>query len=380
MAEISKDQIQLEINPGRVSMDQNDGSLPKLTIPFFRSLSKSKENSWIVSLFVVVHLVVFAATMIVNDCPRYSNGDCVFGAIGRLSFQTLSENPLLGPSSTTLIEMGALQRIQLMEQHQKWRLLTAPWLHAGIIHLVVNLSSVICIGIHLEQGFGTWRIGVVYTLSAIVGSLMAALFVKNNPAVVCSAALFGLLGAMLSALIRNWKIYSDKLVALAVLSSIAIMNFAIGLLPHVNNFSNLGGLFSGILLGLVLFYNPQLGQVPQNKRGLFEYNEKRLSFKHRLDKPVVRIISLVLFLLILAGGLVAVLNGVNANKYCPWCHHIDCVSSTKWNCNEKEISCKVTVSAGRSTVACRNNDKYRVYPFTEISQSRLGDLCSLICS
>ncbi|KAF9595787.1 hypothetical protein IFM89_004189 [Coptis chinensis] len=46
-------------------------------------------------------------------------------------------------------------------------------------------------------------IGLVYILSAFVGSLTAALFIKNNPAVTSSGALFGLLGAMISVLIRN---------------------------------------------------------------------------------------------------------------------------------------------------------------------------------
>ncbi|KAF9616880.1 hypothetical protein IFM89_032842 [Coptis chinensis] len=57
----------------------------------------------------------------------------------------------------------------------------------------------------LYHGFNiivyTGRIGLVYILSAFVGSLTAALFIKNNPAVTSSGALFGLLGAMLSVLI-----------------------------------------------------------------------------------------------------------------------------------------------------------------------------------
>lgn len=46
--------------------------------------------------------------------------------------------------------------------------------------------------------------------SAVVGSLVSALFVQNTPEVGSSGALFGLLGAMLSGIIRNWEIYSDK--------------------------------------------------------------------------------------------------------------------------------------------------------------------------
>ena len=50
--------------------------------------------------------------------------------------------------------MGALQQTFLANHHQTWRLFTCLWLHAGAIHLIINLSSVIFVGIHLEQEFG----------------------------------------------------------------------------------------------------------------------------------------------------------------------------------------------------------------------------------
>ncbi|KAF9612919.1 hypothetical protein IFM89_004335, partial [Coptis chinensis] len=90
----------------------------------------------------------------------------------------------------------------------------------------IRLSSVIFVGVRLEQEFGSWRIGHVYIISAFVGSLTAALFIKNNPVVTSSSALFRLLGAMLSVLIRNWKVYSDKaLLALEFLCSYALVLF-----------------------------------------------------------------------------------------------------------------------------------------------------------
>ena len=55
---------------------------------------------------------------------------------------------------------------------------------------------------------------MVYILSAFFGSLVAALFLQNSPAVGSSGALFGLLGSMLSSLIYNWKIYTDKVFVL----------------------------------------------------------------------------------------------------------------------------------------------------------------------
>ncbi|CAD5171628.1 unnamed protein product [Musa acuminata subsp. malaccensis] len=49
--------------------------------------------------------------MYVNDCSGHRNpyGSCVTGFLRRFSFQPLRENRLLGPSSSTLQKLGALE-------------------------------------------------------------------------------------------------------------------------------------------------------------------------------------------------------------------------------------------------------------------------------
>lgn len=37
----------------------------------------------------------------------------------------------------------------------------------------------------------------------------------------------------------------------------------------------------------------------------------------------------------------AVLQGINVNRYCSWCHYIDCVPIKWWNCSDKTVSCEV---------------------------------------
>jgi len=77
-----------------------------------------------------------------------------------------------------------------------------------------------------------------------------------------------------------------------------MINFVLGLLPYVDNFSNIGGFISGFLLGFVLLFSPQLRLVAQNKVDLFEYGVKdsiKLKLKQMLDRPVLRSISLLLF-------------------------------------------------------------------------------------
>jgi len=54
------------------------------------------------------------------------------------------------------------------------------------------------------------RIGVIYLVSGFGGSVLSSLFIRDHISVGASGALFGLLGAMLSELITNWTIYSNK--------------------------------------------------------------------------------------------------------------------------------------------------------------------------
>ncbi|KAF3445743.1 hypothetical protein FNV43_RR10920 [Rhamnella rubrinervis] len=354
-----------------------DQTLQEEKVPFFKSRSRRpRGDTWLVSVFVILHIIAFVATMLVNDCWRKSYGDCAFKALGRLSFQPLSENPLLGPSASTLDEMGALHRMFLTEDHQTWRLFTFPCLHAGAIHLIINLCSVVFIGIHMEQEFGPLRVAIIYLLSAFGGTLVAALFVENIPEVGSSGALYGLLGATLSGLIRYWRMYTNKFAALAALFFVCIINFALGLLPYIDNFASLGGFLSGILLGLVLLFSPQISQVAQ-KGGLFEYSVKtsiKLKLKEKLDRPALRIVSLLLFTLLVVGCLVAVLHGINMNQYCGWCQYLDCIPLKGWSCKEKVTSCETMVSNEQLTLTCMGNGNFRVFPFTNISQSRVNDL------
>ncbi|KAK4276785.1 hypothetical protein QN277_014893 [Acacia crassicarpa] len=348
-------------------------------ISFSKSGSRRRGDTWIISVFVILHAGVFIATMLVNDCWTNSHGDCFLKGLGRLSFQLLSENPLLGPSESKLDEMGALRRTFLTEYRQTWRLFTFSVLHAGAIHLVINICSMLFVGIHLEREFGPLRIGIIYILSSFVGSLVASLFVQNIPAVGASGALYGLLGSMLSMLIWNRKYFTNKIAVSALLVSVFVLNFTLGLLPYVDNFSSIGGFISGFLLGSSLLVSPQLAP---NKAGLIDYGLKsyiKQKLKRYLDRPIMRIVSLVLLCLIVAGCVVALHFGINISDYCQWCRYIDCVPSRRWHCQNTGTSCVAMVNDAQLTLTCTRNGNFRIFPYTNISTARQNDLCTLIC-
>ncbi|XP_012078131.2 RHOMBOID-like protein 8 isoform X1 [Jatropha curcas] len=380
MEEKPKQDAKIDMAEPTFPLDFNE-SLQNQKTPFFNSSSRRRRNdTWVISIFVIFHLIAFVATMIVNDCWSNSHGDCTVKTLRRMSFQPLSENPLLGPSASTLDKVGALRKTLLVE-HQTWHLLSCPWLHSGLIHLIINLIGVIFLGIYLEQEFGPLRTGIIYIFSGFFGTLVTALFVRDSPAVSSSGAQFGLLGATLSALIRNWKLYSNKVAALLILFAVFACNIMLGLLPYVSNYSNIGGLISGFLLGLALLSTPQLRQLAPNKSGFYDKGVKNFfNSKQKLDRPVLRSVSLLIFAFLLLVFLVVALLGFNISQYCQWCRYFDCIPSKRWNCNDMTTSCETMLSDTQSTLTCMGNGNFRIFPFTNISQERTRDLCTLICS
>ncbi|KAL6005609.1 RHOMBOID-like protein 3 [Asimina triloba] len=334
--------------------------------PYYHESSTDRHwTAWIVPMFVVANVAVFLVTMFINNCPKKNDllfGSCVARFLGRFSFQPLRENPLFGPSSATLEKLGALEWNKVVHGGQGWRLVTCIWLHAGVIHLLANMFSLVFIGIRLEQqfGFGEWkiqpqiwllilahyfsesltpfhidlavRIGIIYLLSGFGGSILSSLFIRNSISVGASGALFGLLGAMLSELVTNWTLYSNKAAALITLLVIVVINLAVGILPHVDNFAHIGGFLTGFLLGFVFLIRPQFGWI---ERGNLPPGA-RVQSKHKAYQYALWLVAAVLLIAGLktdqrsvfcrfAVGLAMLFRGENGNKHCSWCHYLSCV-------------------------------------------------------
>ncbi|KHG07733.1 Rhomboid-like protease 3 [Gossypium arboreum] len=288
-------------------------------------------TSWLVPMFVVANIAVFVVVMYVNNCPKNNQGfegGCVARFLGRLSFEPLKENPLFGPSSNTLEKLGALNWEKVVHGNQAWRLITSIWLHAGVIHLLANMLSLIFIGIRLEQQFGFIRVGLIYLLSGFGGSVLSSLFIQRSISVGASGALFGLLGAMLSELLTNWTIYTNKAAALITLVVIIVINLAVGILPHVDNFAHIGGFLTGFLLGFVLLLRPQFGWVGRKQLPA----GARVTSKHKAYQYLFLVIAMVLLIAGFTVGLVMLFRGENGHDHCSWCHYLSCVPTSKWHC------------------------------------------------
>ncbi|XP_050944809.1 RHOMBOID-like protein 5 isoform X2 [Cucumis melo] len=231
---------------------------------------------WLVPLIFLVNVGMFIFTLYKNNCPAITGGNrcLLYPELGRFSFQPFHENPLLGPTISILRRYGALDKEAVVERGEGWRLVSCTWLHAGVIHLLANMLSLLFIGVRLEQEFGFFG---------------------------ASGALFGLLGAMLSELITNWTIYANKCAALMSLILIIALNLAVGFVPHVDNSAHIGGFISGFLLGFILLIRPQFGYV--NHKYIPPGSDVKRKSKHKCYQYFLLIVALLLLVFGYISGL-----------------------------------------------------------------------------
>src|SRR5262245_58707271 len=122
--------------------------------------------------------------------PRWTY---VFLAINVLLFVAME---LTGGSenTATLIAFGA-NYAPAVAAGEYWRLITANFLHIGLLHLLVNSSALYILGGEVEALFGHSRFIVIYLLTGVSGSIFSFMLTQGL-SVGASTSLFGLFGAL----------------------------------------------------------------------------------------------------------------------------------------------------------------------------------------
>ncbi|HET8526578.1 MAG TPA: rhomboid family intramembrane serine protease [Actinomycetota bacterium] len=156
---------------------------------------------------------------------------------------------LFDPSGKTLFQLGAMQPIAVASG-QFWRLFTAMFLHAGILHIALNAYFFYLFGRTVEGSFGrTWML-VIYLVSGFVASVASYAFGPvATLAVGASGAIAGVFGAFIAYAYRrrHMALHAANLrMALTVIVLNALIAFgyrAIDWRAHV------GGLIAGFVIG-----------------------------------------------------------------------------------------------------------------------------------
>ena len=177
----------------------------------------------------------------------------------------LAPNPLmlLSPSDASLLVLGATGTIPIDQYHRVWTLVSAGYLHAGLLHIFFNMAALRQLGSLAAREYGGSRMFIIYTAGGVFGFLISYL-AGVSLTIGASAGVCGLVGAILYFGKSRGGAYGTALYK-QVGMWVAVM-FVFGfVVPGINNWGHGGGLVSGALLGYLLGYAERRRQTALHK-------------------------------------------------------------------------------------------------------------------
>jgi len=154
-----------------------------------------------------------------------------------------------GIDGTVLLRMGA--KAPYILAGQWWRLVTAMFLHGGLLHIGMNMWCLVDLGPEVESLFNATKFTVLYLLTGVVGFLLSLAWSPFGMSVGASGAIMGLIGILIGASYHHGhlgKAYRSQLWRWVLY--MAIFGLTGGLFGFgLDNAAHLGGLLSGLALG-----------------------------------------------------------------------------------------------------------------------------------
>jgi len=171
----------------------------------------------------------------------------IYAAMTLYSMRAGNEGAVTAIDGRTLFDFGAKYRDAVL-LGQWWRLITAGFLHGGLLHILMNSWVLFDLGAQVEEIYGTARLIVIYFAATVLGFL-ASMFWFAGLSVGASAGLFGLIGAMIALGARHRSPLGSAIRGFYL--RWAIYGLILGLLPglHIDNAAHLGGLAAGFAIG-----------------------------------------------------------------------------------------------------------------------------------
>jgi membrane associated rhomboid family serine protease len=151
-----------------------------------------------------------------------------------------------GNSNTYVFRHGALTGIGVANG-EWWRVGTAAFLHANILHIAFNMYALWLLGRALERYIGIWRFLAIYVVAGISGSAGALLLTNAyTPTVGASGAIFGLMGALLLLERRGIPLVGPIIPVLVINLVFTFSVHGISVGGHIGGF--IGGLAAALVL------------------------------------------------------------------------------------------------------------------------------------
>ncbi|OAA66077.1 rhomboid family membrane protein [Cordyceps fumosorosea ARSEF 2679] len=180
--------------------------------------------------------------------------------------------PFLCPNATTNTEICPLSTVcgfggvpdpvggnanQQPAPDQWFRFIIPIFMHAGVIHIGFNLLLQLTIAKEMEQAIGPIRFLLVYMSAGIFGFVMGGNFAAPGIASTgASGSLFGIIALTLLDLLYSWSERRSPVKDLMFIIVDMVISFVLGLLPGLDNFSHIGGFLMGLALGICVLHSP----------------------------------------------------------------------------------------------------------------------------
>ncbi|CAI8048473.1 Inactive rhomboid protein 1 [Geodia barretti] len=195
------------------------------------------------------------------------------------------------------------------------RFLSAIFLYEGIIHWILIALFKIPVMWKIETRISWLRVTLIYVLSGIGGYVVSGIFEATSLSVGGSGSLFGLFGVLLVELLQGWRWVRRPCVELLKLCIFIIFMLALGLLPYIDNYSQIGGFLVGILSSFIF--------IPYITLGKWD----------RAKKLCLILTAVPLILAFFLVGFVVFYN-LPYPDFCPSCSYINCVPITRTFCDD----------------------------------------------
>jgi len=216
--------------PAVAQLTSRARNLGRDMLQFRRTLDTATPHAFVTPVFIMACVGVYAAMVCSGVSP-------------------------LWPSGAQLVGWGANEGARVTLQHEYWRLISSAFVHGGLIHLALNMWSLLVIGPLVERLYGNLAYAVLYLATGVGGAIASVASSPVRVSVGASGAICGVLGALLAFLLTHRRTIPLLVLkplranAIGYVVFIAILG---ALVPNIDQEAHLGGLAIGFVGGLLL--------------------------------------------------------------------------------------------------------------------------------
>ena len=159
---------------------------------------------------------------------------------------------ILSPSMKALDDIG-MTGTYALAHGRWWTLVTAIYLHGGLLHILFNMLWLYQLGQMVENLVGRSRTFLVFTISGVLGFFVSDML-GITFTIGASGSIFGLLGALVYYGRKRGGFFGKQIYK--QMGTWAIVLFLFGfMMPGVNNFAHAGGFIGGYISAQLLGFN-----------------------------------------------------------------------------------------------------------------------------